>query len=751
VPNLDLVSEELRRAVAIAVRDARSHAEVIDLAQQYAEPIEPSDEPVLSCDEFDRLLDPLTPTEERFRLFQRFLHDAVAFDRIDGLTPAHLANDSWVQHLFDETLSWGEAGRLLLADERLWQLTVYGAAGRVSGYGSEVIQPTPYASSRVPLSRAEFLVLATGGSWNRQTPLTSITFRSGTRIKLAREPLVRTLVPGQPGFLCIVQRGETVPWTLKNLIEQQVLDGSTAALLTALLHARCSLLISGPPGSGKSALLEALLHTVPTDQSLVVLGSPSGAKPVSDGQRQQDVNLDTGVLPEKLGAFLATFGSGLVADRFVAAVTDPTSADVAMTMLKVGVPVLLTIDAVTPSASFDRLTQSLSGPNLGMCQGFIGTVLEREHDIHVHVHLAQPGWGRLGYVSEVHVLADVAKRPVPALVTVATVDTTPTERTWTHSALINDRALRFENQDHTVPASLRTRLADVPEEIWEQWRSEPLERPAAGSFDPALRPYRRLLHDARALFEAGDFAAAAKRLEAASALNGGRSLEDLADDLLASGTCAPLERYITQRAAAITAALDAGEADKALALLRDRANVLAERSFLRGPDWPALALRVEAMRELNERWEDELASVEDAKRRGDIRGAYTIVSAMRTDLLLPEAKYAVLATRHELLKQLIAQLEEAAEEHDTYVAELSEIAHELTTGQRHVTEASGATENWDGGATLTYPQTPDASLNPHTPQAAEQVADAHGWLDAALARNRERWHRQPSEQDVRGE
>jgi hypothetical protein len=463
------------------------------------------------------------------------------------------------------------------------------------------------------------------------------------------------------------------------------------------------------------------------------------------------VNLEKEVLPEKLGAFLATFGPGLVADRFVAAVTDPSSADVALTMLTVGVPVLLSIDAVTPSASFDRLFHLLSRPNLGIYQGFTGTGLEREHLLQVHVQLAQPGWGSLGYVSEVHVLADVAKQSGPALVQVVTADTTRSRRTWTHSARIEDGALRFESPDHTAPTSLRTRLADVPEEIWEHWRSEPLQRPATSSCDPALRPYRQLLRDARALFEAGDFAAAAEQLESAAAMNTDRSLEELADDLLASDVCQLLDQHVAETAAAITAALDAGEGEQAAALLEAPTNVLVERARTRSQPWQTLALRLGVMRAAFGTCQERLQAVREAEEQGDLRRAYAIATSIRTAFLLPELQRKLLLLRQSQLQSLLAQLDKTAAAEVTYRAALAQIERDFIALQPHGSYANATTSQQTTNRMPVLADSPDPTKTPPSPQAMEKASGAPGWLDAALARNRERRHQQPGEQEARGE
>jgi type IV secretory pathway ATPase VirB11/archaellum biosynthesis ATPase len=749
-----LVSEELRRAVALVVREARSHAEVIALAQQYAEPIAPSDEPVLSCEAFDRLLDPLTPTEERFRLFRRLLTDAVAHDQIAGVTHAHLADDAWVQHLFDETLSWGEAGRLLLTDERIAALIISGAEAHLRGPGVEAIPPEPYATSRIPLSRAEFLVLATGGHWNRSTPCTSITLRSGTRVLLAREPVVRSRVPGQPGFAAVVQRGAGAPWTLDALIAHGVLDRPSAALLTAMLHARCAILVSGPPGTGTMAVVEALLHTLPSDQITLLLGVPPGSDQGAADSGTYQLHLAADAPPELLRTFLATFADACVIDRLVAHVVHAATAETALDLVSAGVPALLSIAAGSPDAAVHRLARFADAAHHQFDQALWEAGTDITHSVHAHVHLEYAGRGLPGYVGEVRLLTQVPDQRRPVLVPVVTADPGPDGISWSHHGRIRDRELVLYAADHAAPPVLHHHLANVPEDIWEQWTAHPLGRPAPLAADPRRRTYLQLQRRARAAFDAGDVATAAQLLAEAAATQPAASLDVLADTLLtAAGTLELLDREIAATVATVSAALDAGQVAQALALLAAPANVLVTRRRAATLAWQDLIQRAETVMAALDACEQTLRDAQTARDRGDLHGAYHLVRSLVAAQLPPAAQRAVLQVRHTILSRLIAQLQEAAEGQQVYAAELAQVTRELDvvehrSGATTLDEAPGdpgatsapSTTRWDTAAELAG-----------TPAAREdEQLGASGWLDTALARNRERL-RQPQRERTASE
>ncbi|MBD3312351.1 hypothetical protein GF352_02770 [archaeon] len=61
------------------------------------------------------------------------------------------------------------------------------------------------------------------------------------------------------------------PWTLPDFIENGMISSSVAGLLNFLIDSQCSILITGPRGSGKTSLLSALLNEVPKSQRVIVI------------------------------------------------------------------------------------------------------------------------------------------------------------------------------------------------------------------------------------------------------------------------------------------------------------------------------------------------------------------------------------------------------------------------------------------------------------------------------------------------
>jgi type IV secretory pathway ATPase VirB11/archaellum biosynthesis ATPase len=85
----------------------------------------------------------------------------------------------------------------------------------------------------------------------------------------------RATVMGPPmsphGLALAFRRHSRRPWTLLRLMAQRCLDADTAGLLSFLIDGRCSMLVCGPRGAGKSSLLSALMFEFPTSQRVIAI------------------------------------------------------------------------------------------------------------------------------------------------------------------------------------------------------------------------------------------------------------------------------------------------------------------------------------------------------------------------------------------------------------------------------------------------------------------------------------------------
>ncbi len=85
----------------------------------------------------------------------------------------------------------------------------------------------------------------------------------------------RATVVGYPmspnGDSVSVRKHSTRPWTLSRLIANGTIDAETAGLLSFLVDNRCTFLICGARGAGKSSLLSALMFEFPMSQRILTI------------------------------------------------------------------------------------------------------------------------------------------------------------------------------------------------------------------------------------------------------------------------------------------------------------------------------------------------------------------------------------------------------------------------------------------------------------------------------------------------
>ncbi len=87
--------------------------------------------------------------------------------------------------------------------------------------------------------------------------------------------LARATVVGYPmspnGDSLAIRKHSSTPWTLTRLIGNGTLDAYTAGLISFLVDNRCTFLICGARGSGKSSLLSAMMFEFPLSQRIITI------------------------------------------------------------------------------------------------------------------------------------------------------------------------------------------------------------------------------------------------------------------------------------------------------------------------------------------------------------------------------------------------------------------------------------------------------------------------------------------------
>jgi pilus assembly protein CpaF len=135
------------------------------------------------------------------------------------------------------------------------QVTYIDASGRLQGLRA----PTTEAENRAVVER---LLASTNRALDTANPLVQARVLQGTaRLTAAIEPVAESLS-------ATLRRHTLRRDTLSSLVERGSLTPPAAAFLWAVMQATSSILVSGPPGAGKTSLLSACLAAIPTNRCI---------------------------------------------------------------------------------------------------------------------------------------------------------------------------------------------------------------------------------------------------------------------------------------------------------------------------------------------------------------------------------------------------------------------------------------------------------------------------------------------------
>ncbi len=213
------------------------------------------------------LLDPFAPAEERDPLVLRILRETIGF-QIDNGGPLQRVptDEETLLDLFANTLGWGPAQRYL-NDPRVQEVKINGDLILVQEIGHDfVVAPERFDQSRAVLDRALVLADALSVKLDRNVPQTTLPLGFGTRMHVTIPPCT----PDEQALVCI-RRGRQSAWLVDDVLRYRSFDEDVAALLKQLCLGKCSFLVAGETGSGKTALLEALVNSWPGTPHIITI------------------------------------------------------------------------------------------------------------------------------------------------------------------------------------------------------------------------------------------------------------------------------------------------------------------------------------------------------------------------------------------------------------------------------------------------------------------------------------------------
>lgn len=214
------------------------------------------------------LLDPVAPARRRDPEVLRVLRNLIGAQIEQGYGPLRglPTDESSLLNLFHESLGWGPA-QPYLDDERVQELKIIGDRIMIQEEGADfVLVPERFADPRQALDRALLLAARLNVPLDRSRPQDTLPLAHGTRMHVTIPPCT----PEHSALICI-RRGRRTAWSLDDIARRGAANSEVFALLHLLVRAGCSFLIAGETGSGKTALLEAIVNSWPGEPHVITI------------------------------------------------------------------------------------------------------------------------------------------------------------------------------------------------------------------------------------------------------------------------------------------------------------------------------------------------------------------------------------------------------------------------------------------------------------------------------------------------
>lgn len=214
------------------------------------------------------LIDPVAPAATRNPEVLRVLRAEIGAQLERGYGPLRdLSTDERsLLRLFQDALGWGPA-QPYLDDERVQEVKIIGDLIMVQEEGSEfTLAPERFPNAQEALDRALLLAARLNVPLDRSRPQDTLPLAHGTRMHVTIPPCT----PEGTALICI-RRGRRHAWSLDDVLRRDACPPEVGGLLRLLVRARCSFLIAGETGSGKTALLEAIVNSWPGEPHVITI------------------------------------------------------------------------------------------------------------------------------------------------------------------------------------------------------------------------------------------------------------------------------------------------------------------------------------------------------------------------------------------------------------------------------------------------------------------------------------------------
>lgn len=412
-----------------------------------------------STDGRRHLLNPFAPATERNAEVITVLRQAIGQHRARGGPLARVpTDDETLLAIFAATLGWGPAQRYL-DDPRVNEIKIIGRRIRVQESGKPFLTVAEqFAAADEVRDRVVLLASLMGVHLDAQNPQETLPADHGTRIHATIPPRI----PPEDGALICIRRGRRVAWDLDDVLQRGTLDRQVHEILLLLARARCSFLIAGRTGSGKTALLESLANSWPGDPHTLTIEDHMAEIHIrrADLWTREQVNTQ-----RDPGAFGRVAREALrqTPDLLCPGEIRGNEAGAVLALVLSDHPVITTLHARSCAEAVERFASFAAMPGAYMYEGRRADAL-RDASGGFDVIIKVDNWEELGLrlITEVALLDGVTvdegvMRPV--IIPVANVDVRPDGRiAWQCRVTVGSGGLLEWAGDDWTPASLREKL-----------------------------------------------------------------------------------------------------------------------------------------------------------------------------------------------------------------------------------------------------------------------------------------------------
>jgi len=412
-----------------------------------------------STDERRRLLNPFAPAGERNTEVITVLRRAIGQHRTRGGPLARVpTDDETLLAIFAATIGWGPAQRYL-DDPRVNEVKIIGRRIRVQESGKPFLTVAEqFASAAEVRDRAMLLASLMGVHLDAQNPQETLPADHGTRIHATIPPRI----PTDDGALICIRRGRRVAWDVHDLMQRGAFNQQIADLLLLLARARCSFLIAGRTGSGKTALLEALANSWPGDPHILTIEDHMQEIHIRRADLWTREQVNTQRDPDAFGR-VAREALRQTPDLLCPGEIRGNEAGAVLALVLSDHPVITTLHARSCSEAIERFASFAAMPGAYMYEGRRGDAL-RDAASGFDVVIKLDNWEELGLrlITDIALLdGAVVDQGVlrPALVPLARVDVLPDGRIdWRCRATVGAGGLLEWDEGDPTPESLREKL-----------------------------------------------------------------------------------------------------------------------------------------------------------------------------------------------------------------------------------------------------------------------------------------------------